>query len=115
MRRKTLANVVGAAVATTLSGVSIAAESPFALKELAAGYMQVAEADKSAGEMKCGEGKCGGKMMGGAAAMENGAMKPDAMKPQAEQQQNSNKQMEGKCAGMSMGAPGKSAAPGSGR
>lgn len=110
MRTKTLVNVMGAAVATTLSGVSVAADSPFALKELASGYMQVAEADKPAAEMKCGEGKCGGKMMGGA-GMDGGTMKPDTMKPQDQQQQNSGKQMEGKCAGMPMGAPGKSAAP----
>ena len=113
MNKKTLANVVGAAVATTLSSVAVAADSPFALKELASGYMQVAEADKPAGEMKCGEGKCGGKMTN-SSGMNCGAMKADAMKNEAAQQQNSGKQMEGKCAGMNMSAPATTPAPAQG-
>ena len=50
---------VGAALATSLAGVSVANAdaSPFAMTALSTGYM----ADKHGGEGKCGEGKCGGE------------------------------------------------------
>ena len=64
--RKPLAIALGAAFVTTLasSPIANAAENPFAMSELAGGYM-VAESsaeggDKGMAEGKCGEGKCGG-------------------------------------------------------
>jgi uncharacterized low-complexity protein len=53
-----VAIAVGAAVATSLAGISVAnAETtPFAMTALSTGYM----ADVHYGEGKCGEGKCGG-------------------------------------------------------
>ena len=55
---KTVAIAVGAALATSLAGVSVASAdaSPFAMSALSSGYM----ADVHYGEGKCGEGKCGG-------------------------------------------------------
>ncbi len=97
MTRKTFSNVLGAAVATSLAGVANAGENPFAMKELASGYVQLAEAGKDGKEMVCGEGKCGGQKMQGA-EMNCGAMKQDAKKA-AEAEA---KAMEGKCAGMKM-------------
>ena len=61
-----LAATFGAAVAaTTLSAPVLAADNPFATKQLSSGYMQLAEggehgAEKGA-EGSCGEGKCGGE------------------------------------------------------
>ena len=54
-----VAVAVGAAVATSLAGVSVAnAEvTPFGMTALTTGYM----ADVHYGEGKCGEGKCGGE------------------------------------------------------
>jgi uncharacterized low-complexity protein len=54
-----VAVAVGAAVATSLAGISVAnAETtPFAMTALNTGYM----ADVHYGEGKCGEGKCGGE------------------------------------------------------
>jgi uncharacterized low-complexity protein len=54
-----VAVAVGAAVATSLAGISVAnAETtPFAMTALSTGYM----ADVHYGEGKCGEGKCGGE------------------------------------------------------
>ena len=89
--KKSLAAFVGASIVTSLSaGVVNAAENPFVLKDMAQGYMQVAEvvpfsgqaaapaakpaeAAKPAAEMKCGaemmkgnpEMKCGASMMKG--------------------------------------------------
>ncbi len=53
---------VGAALATSVAGISVAnAEtSPFAMTALSTGYM----ADVHYGEGKCGEGKCGGDTKG---------------------------------------------------
>ncbi|MEW6037253.1 MAG: hypothetical protein AB1648_03230 [Pseudomonadota bacterium] len=83
--KTSLSTVVGTALATSLSGTVVAAENPFAAKELTSGYMQVAEAGKDKKEMKCGaevmknnpEMKCGASMMQG----------------------TDTKAMEGKCAG----------------
>ena len=70
--KKPLAIALGAAFVTSLASAPIAnaAENPFAMSELAGGYM-VADShmggghkeggDKSKAEGKCGEGKCGGE------------------------------------------------------
>lgn len=102
MSKKTLITVMGAAVATTLAGAANAVENPFAMKDLASGYQQVAEAGKEQKEMVCGEGKCGAKALK-SPEMNCGAMKDQLMKKEAAQE----KAMEGKCAaGMKMdGAP----------
>jgi len=92
MSRKVIKTVMGAAVVSSLSAVANASENPFELKDLASGYLQVAEAGKAQKEMVCGEGKCGGQMM------KSPEMNCGAMKQQGEQQQK--KAMEGKCAGM---------------
>jgi uncharacterized low-complexity protein len=63
MSRKTLSTVMGAAIASSLAGVAAAGENPFAIHDLASGYMQLAEAGKETKEMVCGEGKCGGQKM----------------------------------------------------
>jgi uncharacterized low-complexity protein len=114
---KSLAAIIGAGIVTSLSaGALNAAENPFALKDLAQGYTQVAEvvpyqgkpgeaaakpAEAAKGEMKCGaemmksnpEMKCGASMMGGS----GGAAAPAA--PEAA------KAVEMKCAGMKMEKP----------
>ncbi|MEI7869582.1 MAG: hypothetical protein WCI11_16960 [Candidatus Methylumidiphilus sp.] len=121
--KKSLAALVGASIVTSLSaGVVNAAENPFVLKDLAQGYLQVAEvvpyqgkpgepaklaeAAKAAPEMKCGaeimknnpEMKCGASMMKG---MDAPAAAPaDAAKA-----------VEKKCAGMKMEKPATPAAP----
>ena len=100
MTRNTFSTVLGAAVVTSLAGAASAGENPFAMKELTAGYVQVAEAGKETKEMVCGEGKCGGMKMQ-SPEMNCGAMMQNAKKaaePPA-------KAMEGKCAGMNMGQP----------
>ncbi|HYE34216.1 hypothetical protein [Methylocaldum sp.] len=95
MSKKVLKTVMGAAVVTSLSAVANAGENPFGLKDLASGYMQVAEAGKEQKEMVCGEGKCGGQMT------KSPEMNCGAMKQQNQQQQDQQKKaMEGKCAGM---------------
>ena len=62
----TTVGIVGAALVSSLATINLAnaADNPFAVKSLDAGYMQVAEADsgKDMGEGKCGEGKCGSAM-----------------------------------------------------
>ncbi len=104
MSKKTITTVMGAAFATSLAGVANAGENPFAVKDLANGYMQVAEAGKEQKEMVCGEGKCGAKMVK-TPEMNCGAMKEQAIKKEAEQK----KAMEGKCAGMKMDTPATAA------
>jgi hypothetical protein len=70
------------------------------MRDLASGYLQVAEAGKDTKEMVCGEGKCGGQKMQ-SPEMNCGSMKQ--AQPSAEQEK---KAMEGKCApGMKMDAP----------
>ncbi|MFN3713454.1 MAG: hypothetical protein ACK4SX_07345 [Alcanivoracaceae bacterium] len=55
-----LAAALGAAVvASALSAPVMAAENPFAAKELSGGYTQLAGEHGKGGEGKCGEGKCG--------------------------------------------------------
>jgi uncharacterized low-complexity protein len=140
MKKKSVSTVIGAALATSLAGVAHSAENPFAIKDLANGYGQVAEAGKEKKEMKCAVGMCGAKMnMKG-----SGMMNMDSMQDQTKQQEEAAKQeaskaaeaakqeaaraeaakreamktqtqpkkpMEGKCAGMKMGAPTVPAAP----
>jgi uncharacterized low-complexity protein len=97
-QKTSLSTVVGTALATSLSaGAVVAAENPFAVKELTSGYMQVAEAGKDQKEMKCGaevmksnpEMKCGASMMQG----------------------TDTKAMEGKCAGMKKDGASPAPAP----
>lgn len=92
-----LSTVMQTAIVTSLStGIVHAAENPFAVKELASGYQQVAEAGKEQTELKCGvevmkahpEMKCGASMMQG---MESNAPPTN---------ERMKKDMEGKCAGM---------------
>ena len=106
MNKTTMTTLIGAAVASTLAGSAQASENPFALKELASGYVQLAEAGKDGKEMVCGEGKCGG------AKMNSGSMNCGAMMQKAAPAEP-QKAMEGKCAGMNMGgqAPAAPAAP----
>ena len=106
MSKKTISTVMGAAIATSLAGAASAGQNPFAVKDLASGYMQVAEAGKETKEMVCGEGKCGGAMTK-TPTMNCGAMKAEAEKKAAEQA----KAVEKKCAGMKMDAPAVPAAP----
>lgn len=96
--KKTAKNSVAALIGTTFvgtlsAGAVSAAENPFALKDLAAGYAQVAEVEaaKEKKEMACGARK------GGA----------EETKPQEDKAAQPQKSMEGKCgAGMKMdGAP----------
>ena len=42
MNKTTMTTLIGAAVASTLAGSAQASENPFALKELASGYVQLA-------------------------------------------------------------------------
>lgn len=78
------------AVVTGLSAtVAIAQDNPFALKDLSAGYVQVAEQK----EMTCGEGKCGGSMM-----------KPGQPAKDMSGMQGMQKGMEGKCAASMQGS-----------
>lgn len=93
-----LANVLGTAIATSLTTAAVAeGQDPFALTELKAGYLQVAEETKATKEMTCGEGKCGAQMMKNP-EMKCGAGMQELLKQQQEAQQK--KAMEGKCAGM---------------
>lgn len=99
MSTNKFSTVLGAAVATSLVGVAGASENPFAAKDLASGYVQLAEADKETKEMVCGEGKCGGQKM------QSPEMNCGAMMQQAKTPEQENKAMEGKCAGMKMSKP----------
>lgn len=108
MKKSTLTTLIGAAVAsTTLGAAANAQENPFALKELASGYVQVAEMGNDGKEMKCGAGKCGASKAA-PAGMNCGAMMQNQAAPA-----ETKKAMEGKCAGMSTGgqAPAAPAAP----
>ena len=100
MSKNKFSTVLGAAVAGSLVGVAGASENPFVAKDLAAGYVQLAEAGKETKEMVCGEGKCGGQKMQ-SPEMNCGAMMEQAKKTP----EQDSKAMEGKCAGMNMGQP----------
>ncbi|MGR8933130.1 MAG: hypothetical protein ACU837_01920 [Gammaproteobacteria bacterium] len=91
------------ASANVHAGAAFGTENPFALRELAGGYMQTAAAETESAEEKkakqdmkqmqgaCGEGKCGASMM------QNGGKTNDAEK---QQQSSDSKAIEAKCAGM---------------
>jgi len=107
MKKKSLAAAVGASIVTTLSvGVANAAENPFALKDLASGYAQVAEAAAADGAKKT-EAKCGADVMKGNPEMKCGASMMDMSK----QAPDASKAAEKKCAGMKMDKPATPAAP----
>jgi len=105
MQKKTLAAAIGASIATTLSaGTANAAENPFALKDLAAGYARVAEA--ATGEAKKPELKCGVEVMKNNPEMKCGASMMDMSKMDADKKAaETKKAVEMKCAGMKMDKP----------
>ncbi len=102
--RKPLAIALGAAFVTSLASAPIAnaAENPFAMSELAGGYM-VADShmeggDKGKAEGKCGEGKCGGEKK--EAEGKCGEGKCGGEKKEAEGKcGGEKKEAEGKCGG----------------
>ncbi len=105
MKKKSIAAAIGASFATTLTaGVVNAAENPFALKDLASGYTQVAEA--TADQAKKPEAKCGAEVMKSNPEMKCGASMMDMSKqaPVAAPPANdaAKKASEMKCAGMKM-------------
>ena len=104
--KKALTTLIGATVVGSLASLSAgAAENPFAMKDLASGYV-VAEGEQApkAKEMTCGEGKCGAQMMKQPEMKCGSGMK-------AEDKAKTEKAIEGKCAaGMKMDAA-PSAAP----
>jgi uncharacterized low-complexity protein len=107
--KTSLTTIIGATLVTSLSAATVhAAENPFALKELASGYAQVAEAGKEQKETACGEGKCGAEMMKKPEMKCGAGMK-------AEQKAKEQKAMEGKCAGMKMDASPAPSAPSNGQ
>ncbi|TAN49626.1 MAG: hypothetical protein EPN21_11350 [Methylococcaceae bacterium] len=98
--KKSLAALAGAAVVTSLSAGAVnAQDNPFALQDLSAGYLQVAEQK----EMTCGEGKCGGSMM------KEGEGKKDMSGMKG---MDNMKGMEGKCAANMPGAGAAQPKPG---
>ena len=124
--KNSFAAVVGASIVTSLSaGVVNAAENPFALKDLASGYIQVAEvvpyqgkaadstkpADAAAkpadSAAKPAEAKCGAEVMKNNPEMKCGASMMNMGTPAPE----TKKAVEMKCAGMKMDAPAAPAAP----
>ena len=98
-----LAASMGAAVvASVLSAPLMAAENPFAAKELSGGYMQLADkhGEGKCGEGKCGEGKCGeaeGKDREGKCG--EGKCGEGDMKSKAKSKDGEGKCGEGKCGG----------------
>lgn len=111
MKKKSLAAAIGAGIATTLSvGAASAAENPFALKDLASGYTQLAEA--GAGEAKKPEMKCGAEVMKSNPEMKCGASMMDMSKMGTEKKaEEAKKAVEMKCAGMKMDKPATPEAP----
>jgi uncharacterized low-complexity protein len=106
MKKKSLAAAVGAGIVTTLSaGAANAAENPFALKDLASGYTQIAEA--AADQAKKPEAKCGAAVMKSNPEMKCGASMMDMSK----QAPDTKKAVESKCAGMKMSKPATPPAP----
>jgi len=112
--KKSVAALVGATVVGAFAAPIAHAESnPFALKELSSGYTHVAEvvpykgqstdtgtapAPAKTQEAKCGQGKCGAGMK--QPEMKCGAGMSGMQQPAAPAQ--TQKAMEGKCAGMKM-------------
>lgn len=101
---KPLATVIGATVITSLSAVAHAGENPFALKELASGYMAEAGQDQAKPKK---EAMCGAELM-----KKNPEMKCGANMMKMEDMPQMQKGTEGKCAGMKKDeAPQPPAAP----
>jgi len=99
MKKKSIAAAIGASFVTTLSATAVnAAENPFAVKDLASGYTQLAEA--AADQAKKPEAKCGAEVMKSNPEMKCGASMMPGMgdKPQ----EAVKKSTEMKCAGMKM-------------
>ena len=97
--KKPLTAIIGASFVTSLSATTIhAGENPFELKDLSAGYAQVAEAGQDQAKPKK-EAMCGAEVMKNNPEMKCGAsmMKMEDM-PQIKKEEQ--KAMEGKCAGM---------------
>jgi len=98
--KKPIAIALGAAFVTSLASAPIAnaAENPFAMSELAGGYMVAGShmegGDKGKAEGKCGEGKCGGE-------------KTEAAAEGADKAKAEGKCGEGKCGGEKKEAEGK--------
>jgi len=96
--------LMATAISTTLlATVNVSAsENPFELKELASGYMQLAEKQSSKmQEGACGEGKCGAKMMPEGALEKTAEGSCAGNKPMPKMKQGKEtpktKAMEGKC------------------
>jgi hypothetical protein len=105
MKKKSLAAAIGAGIATTLSvGAVNAAENPFAMKDLASGYTQLAEATP---EAKKPEAKCGMEVMKSNPEMKCGASMMDMSKMDTQKKaEETKKAVEMKCAaGMKMDKP----------
>ena len=102
MKKKSLAAAIGASFVSTLSaGAANAAENPFALKDLASGYTQVAEA--AADQAKKPEAKCGADVMKNNPEMKCGASMMNMGAPAAAPAADAAKKAtEMKCAGMKM-------------
>lgn len=100
MKKKSLAAAIGASFVTSLSaGAANAAENPFALKDLASGYTQVAEA--AAEPAKKPDAKCGADVMKSNPEMKCGASMMN-MGDMNKQAPDAAKAVEKKCAGMKM-------------
>lgn len=92
-----------AAVAASLAigSMAQAADNPFAMQKLGAGY-QLAQADKKA-DGKCGEGKCGGTMQPADDKKMDGKCgegKCGGAKPASDDKKKDGKCGEGKCGGV---------------
>jgi uncharacterized low-complexity protein len=101
-KTKNLALTTGAAVATSfaIGSVAQAADNPFAMQKLDAGY-QLAQADKKA-DGKCGEGKCGGAKKAADDKKKDGKCgegKCGGDKKAADDKKKDGKCGEGKCGG----------------
>jgi len=115
MKKSPLAIAVGTTLVSGVTMSSAGAEglasvesNPFAMTELANGYMQMAKADKeTSGAMKmkagaCGEGKCGASMMPKGALEKTSEGKCAGNKPmpgakKVAKDMKDMKGMEGKC------------------
>ncbi len=105
-RKSTLAPVAAALACAGLAvtATAQAAENPFGMTDLGAGYM-VADHNEGHGKMmkegKCGEGKCGEGKCGGMSSkdMKEGKC-GEGMKKEGDKAMKEGKCGEGKCGGM---------------
>ncbi|RLA26226.1 MAG: hypothetical protein DRQ62_00215 [Gammaproteobacteria bacterium] len=110
IKKSPLAIAVGTSLFSGLAATGVNAESisnndsnPFAMTELSAGYMQLAQADKEKKGTKkmkdgaCGEGMCGANMMPEGALEKTSEGKCAGNKPTANEKKGDMKGMEGKC------------------